>query len=168
MYGKRLFCVPEKSVLREAPRCRSLLWSSTLRRRGNAYLSITDSNHIQFIIANQRSSRCDVQVVYDVRGTLEKNRDTFRDDVLNMLRESRCSPTDGCSIIVIHSFTCVVVYFTLYLEFQKIYSLGTTSVPKCVFLKNIKTSPTIRFFSQEFSTWCPSGWILCTTFLNTC
>uniref|UniRef100_A0A8C5GVU2 Myosin X n=1 Tax=Gouania willdenowi TaxID=441366 RepID=A0A8C5GVU2_GOUWI len=29
------------------------------------------------------------EVVYDVRGTLEKNRDTFRDDVLNMLRESR-------------------------------------------------------------------------------
>ncbi|KAM9719862.1 LOW QUALITY PROTEIN: unconventional myosin-X [Menidia menidia] len=29
------------------------------------------------------------EVVYDVRGMLEKNRDTFRDDVLNMLRESR-------------------------------------------------------------------------------
>ncbi|XP_061776699.1 unconventional myosin-X isoform X1 [Nerophis ophidion] len=29
------------------------------------------------------------EVVYDVRGTLEKNRDTFRDDVLNLLRESR-------------------------------------------------------------------------------
>ncbi|XP_061549912.1 unconventional myosin-X isoform X1 [Phycodurus eques] len=29
------------------------------------------------------------EVVYDVRGTLEKNRDTFRDDVLNMLRDSR-------------------------------------------------------------------------------
>ncbi|KAG7273321.1 LOW QUALITY PROTEIN: hypothetical protein CRUP_014431, partial [Coryphaenoides rupestris] len=28
-------------------------------------------------------------VVYDVRGMLEKNRDTFRDDVLNLLRESR-------------------------------------------------------------------------------
>uniref|UniRef100_A0A3B5ANI8 Myosin X n=1 Tax=Stegastes partitus TaxID=144197 RepID=A0A3B5ANI8_9TELE len=28
-------------------------------------------------------------VVYDVRGMLEKNRDTFRDDILNMLRESR-------------------------------------------------------------------------------
>ncbi|XP_069047055.1 unconventional myosin-X [Lepisosteus oculatus] len=29
------------------------------------------------------------EVVYDVRGILEKNRDTFRDDILNMLRESR-------------------------------------------------------------------------------
>nr|XP_061794958.1 unconventional myosin-X-like [Nerophis lumbriciformis] len=29
------------------------------------------------------------EVVYDVRGTLEKNRDTFRDDVLHMLRDSR-------------------------------------------------------------------------------
>nr|XP_057921483.1 unconventional myosin-X isoform X2 [Doryrhamphus excisus] len=29
------------------------------------------------------------EVVYDVRGTLEKNRDTFRDDVLYLLRESR-------------------------------------------------------------------------------
>lgn len=29
------------------------------------------------------------EVVYDVRGILEKNRDTFRDDVLNLLRESR-------------------------------------------------------------------------------
>ncbi|XP_058493270.1 unconventional myosin-X [Solea solea] len=29
------------------------------------------------------------EVVYDVRGTLEKNRDTFRDDILNLLRESR-------------------------------------------------------------------------------
>ncbi|XP_061696438.1 unconventional myosin-X isoform X2 [Syngnathoides biaculeatus] len=29
------------------------------------------------------------EVVYDVRGTLEKNRDTFRDDVLNVLRDSR-------------------------------------------------------------------------------
>uniref|UniRef100_A0AAQ6A0G7 Myosin X n=1 Tax=Amphiprion ocellaris TaxID=80972 RepID=A0AAQ6A0G7_AMPOC len=29
------------------------------------------------------------EVVYDVRGMLEKNRDTFRDDILNMLRESR-------------------------------------------------------------------------------
>lgn len=30
-----------------------------------------------------------LQVVYDVRGMLEKNRDTFRDDILNLLRESR-------------------------------------------------------------------------------
>uniref|UniRef100_H3B047 Myosin X n=1 Tax=Latimeria chalumnae TaxID=7897 RepID=H3B047_LATCH len=29
------------------------------------------------------------EVLYDVRGTLEKNRDTFRDDLLNVLRESR-------------------------------------------------------------------------------
>uniref|UniRef100_A0A8C9VX02 Myosin X n=1 Tax=Scleropages formosus TaxID=113540 RepID=A0A8C9VX02_SCLFO len=29
------------------------------------------------------------EVVYDVRGILEKNRDTFRDDILNTLRESR-------------------------------------------------------------------------------
>lgn len=45
------------------------------------------------------------QVVYDVRGMLQKNRDTFRDDILNLLRESRsvCSsplnsvsfPADG-------------------------------------------------------------------------
>uniref|UniRef100_A0A8D0D5I1 Myosin X n=1 Tax=Sander lucioperca TaxID=283035 RepID=A0A8D0D5I1_SANLU len=29
------------------------------------------------------------EVLYDVRGVLEKNRDTFRDDILNLLRESR-------------------------------------------------------------------------------
>ncbi|TRY95980.1 hypothetical protein DNTS_012834 [Danionella cerebrum] len=29
------------------------------------------------------------EVVYDVRGILEKNRDTFRDDILNLLRDSR-------------------------------------------------------------------------------
>ncbi|KAG5852505.1 hypothetical protein ANANG_G00063140 [Anguilla anguilla] len=29
------------------------------------------------------------EVLYDVRGVLEKNRDTFRDDILNMLKESR-------------------------------------------------------------------------------
>ncbi|XP_076837392.1 unconventional myosin-X [Brachyhypopomus gauderio] len=29
------------------------------------------------------------EVVYDVRGILEKNRDTFRDDILNLLMESR-------------------------------------------------------------------------------
>lgn len=31
------------------------------------------------------------QVLYDVRGILEKNRDTFRDDILNMLKDSRWS-----------------------------------------------------------------------------
>ncbi|XP_035377707.1 unconventional myosin-X [Electrophorus electricus] len=29
------------------------------------------------------------EVLYDVRGVLEKNRDTFRDDILNMLQDSR-------------------------------------------------------------------------------
>uniref|UniRef100_A0A8C4RZS7 Unconventional myosin-X-like n=1 Tax=Erpetoichthys calabaricus TaxID=27687 RepID=A0A8C4RZS7_ERPCA len=29
------------------------------------------------------------QVLYDVKGILEKNRDTFRDDILNMLKDSR-------------------------------------------------------------------------------
>ncbi|XP_016364290.1 unconventional myosin-X-like [Sinocyclocheilus rhinocerous] len=29
------------------------------------------------------------EVLYDVRGILEKNRDTFRDDILNMLKDSR-------------------------------------------------------------------------------
>ena len=29
------------------------------------------------------------EVLYDVTGVLEKNRDTFRDDILNMLKESR-------------------------------------------------------------------------------
>lgn len=33
-----------------------------------------------------------LQVLYDVRGFLEKNRDTFRDDVLNMLKDSRYAP----------------------------------------------------------------------------
>uniref|UniRef100_A0A673L1K4 Unconventional myosin-X-like n=1 Tax=Sinocyclocheilus rhinocerous TaxID=307959 RepID=A0A673L1K4_9TELE len=32
---------------------------------------------------------CVYQVLYDVRGILEKNRDTFRDDILNMLKDSR-------------------------------------------------------------------------------
>ncbi len=32
---------------------------------------------------------CVCQVLYDVRGILEKNRDTFRDDILNMLKDSR-------------------------------------------------------------------------------
>lgn len=32
---------------------------------------------------------CLGQVLYDVRGILEKNRDTFRDDILNMLKDSR-------------------------------------------------------------------------------
>ncbi|XP_047665748.1 unconventional myosin-X-like, partial [Tachysurus fulvidraco] len=29
------------------------------------------------------------EVLYDVRGVLEKNRDTFRDDILNMLKDSK-------------------------------------------------------------------------------
>lgn len=29
------------------------------------------------------------QVLYDVKGILEKNRDTFRDDILNLLKDSR-------------------------------------------------------------------------------
>ena len=33
-----------------------------------------------------------LQVLYDVRGFLEKNRDTFRDDILNMLKDSRYAP----------------------------------------------------------------------------
>lgn len=32
---------------------------------------------------------CPAQVLYDVKGILEKNRDTFRDDILNMLKDSR-------------------------------------------------------------------------------
>lgn len=32
---------------------------------------------------------CVAQVLYDARGILEKNRDTFRDDILNMLKDSR-------------------------------------------------------------------------------
>lgn len=32
---------------------------------------------------------CLCQVLYDARGILEKNRDTFRDDILNMLKDSR-------------------------------------------------------------------------------
>lgn len=34
-------------------------------------------------------SLCLLQVLYDVKGILEKNRDTFRDDILNLLKDSR-------------------------------------------------------------------------------
>lgn len=34
-------------------------------------------------------SVCLGQVLYDVRGILEKNRDTFRDDILFILKDSR-------------------------------------------------------------------------------
>lgn len=30
-----------------------------------------------------------IQVLYDVHGILEKNRDTFRDDILFILKDSR-------------------------------------------------------------------------------
>lgn len=41
-------------------------------------------------LSNSLTPPCGLlQVVYDVRGMLEKNRDTFRDDILNLLRESR-------------------------------------------------------------------------------
>lgn len=51
-----------------------------------------------------------LQVVYDVRGTLEKNRDTFRDDILNLLRESRSVqlPERGAVKRLTHLFIFVV------------------------------------------------------------
>lgn len=42
-----------------------------------------------FMIILTLGSVCFEQVLYDVRGILEKNRDTFRDDILNMLKDSR-------------------------------------------------------------------------------
>lgn len=41
------------------------------------------------MICTECSSGSVFQVLYDVRGFLEKNRDTFRDDILNMLKDSR-------------------------------------------------------------------------------
>lgn len=39
-----------------------------------------------------------LQVLYDVRGFLEKNRDTFRDDILNMLKDSRYACQEVTSV----------------------------------------------------------------------
>lgn len=39
-----------------------------------------------------------LQVLYDVRGFLEKNRDTFRDDILNMLKDSRYACQEATSV----------------------------------------------------------------------
>lgn len=39
-----------------------------------------------------------LQVLYDVRGFLEKNRDTFRDDILNMLKDSRYACHEATSV----------------------------------------------------------------------
>jgi len=65
--------------------------------------------------------------VYDVRGMLEKNRDTFRDDVLNLLRESRfvvhrqarstisLSDVVVCSCLFQFSLYISVCIFSLYI-----------------------------------------------------
>uniref|UniRef100_A0A8C4WUF6 Unconventional myosin-X-like n=1 Tax=Gopherus evgoodei TaxID=1825980 RepID=A0A8C4WUF6_9SAUR len=57
--------------------------------------TLLEKLHSQHAVSKQTSPRPGVgkhfgpRVLYDVRGFLEKNRDTFRDDILNMLKDSR-------------------------------------------------------------------------------
>lgn len=51
-----------------------------------AAFNVRKSAHVIILTVQ---SVCFEQVLYDVRGILEKNRDTFRDDILNMLKDSR-------------------------------------------------------------------------------
>lgn len=69
-----------------------------------------------------------VQVVYDVRGMLQKNRDPFRDDVLNLLKESRsvCSPS-----LYAASVAPPTVVMTMALVFLPGWTLSTTCLNTC-------------------------------------
>lgn len=122
----------EKPFLCEAPRGCALLWSQALCRRGTVgtyYGKRVKDIYLQVFVSLTPSCGW-LQVVYDVRGMLEKNRDTFRDDILNLLRESRWEAAlpglVRCYVSFlwfILSFTLCVFCFPLFVRSDFVYDL---------------------------------------------
>lgn len=93
------------------------------------------------------------QVLYDVRGILEKNRDTFRDDILNMLKDSRQdiqTLKTNTSFLPFNSFNLIRVNFE---SIQKEDFSGTLGMMQSVCLCNslcLSCTPRLDFIYDLF------------------
>ena len=91
----------------------SLLEKLHNAHKANAFYVKPKVNNAKFGIRHYAG-----EVFYDVNGLLEKNRDTFRDDVLKVLKESRyvyVSTVGGSKVL---KYVCKVKLFSVRSEWR--------------------------------------------------